>query len=65
MDSLISKRSLDGFWKDTIMPLVLYQVASVKEILDMSMWEIQETLSSLKDEEWKKGFLALHGLQTK
>ena len=65
MDSLVSKRSLDEFWRDTIMPFVLYQLGSVRDALDMSIWELRETLMSVKDNDWQKGFLALHGLQVK
>ena len=47
------------------MPFVLYQLGSVRDALDMSIWELRETLMSVKDNDWQKGFLALHGLQVK
>ena len=47
------------------MPFVLYQLGSVKDALDMSMWELQETIMSVKDNDWQKAFMAFHGLQVK
>lgn len=65
MDSLVNKRSIDDFFVNTILPLTLYGCGSVKEILEMKMYEIVETLMAVKDEDFKKSFYALHGLQKK
>ncbi len=65
MDSLVSKRSLDEFWRDSIMPFVLYGLGSVTDALNLKIWELRETLTAANDREWQKSFMALHGLQTK
>jgi hypothetical protein len=65
MDSLVSKRSLDDFWRNTIMPFVLYRLGSVTDALNMKVWELKETLTAANDSEWQKAFKALNGLPTK
>lgn len=65
MDFLVNKRSLDDFFVNTILPLVLYGCGTVKEILDMKVYEIIETQMAIKDKDFKKSFYILHGLQKK
>ena len=65
MDSLVSKRSLYEFYRDWIMPFPLYGLGSIKDALDMKIWELRETMLSVKDNDWQKVFMALHGLQFK
>jgi len=65
MDFLVNKRSLDDFFVNTILPLVLYGCGTVKEILDMKVYEIIETLMAVKDKNFQDSFYAIHGLQKK
>ena len=65
MDSLVSKRSLDEFYRNWIMPFPLYGLGSIKEALEMKVWELREVMMSVKDNDWQKAFMALHGLQQK
>ena len=47
------------------MPFVLYGLGSVRDALEMKVWELQEALLSAKDRDWQKSFMALHGLNSK
>ena len=63
MDSLVSKKSIDDFYTNTIMPLVLYGCGSVNDLLELKVYDLRKLEMAVKDKDFQKQFLALHGLQ--
>lgn len=59
MASLISKPSLDEFFVE-VMQLSLYGFGSVKEILEMKIWEIKEMSVCVKNEDVQTVFKLVH-----
>lgn len=62
MASLISKRSLDDFFRNMLIPLSLYGLGSVRELLDMKMFELKELKICMEAEDMQELYRNLHGL---
>jgi len=65
MDSLVNKGSIDDFYTNVLMPLMLFGCGSINELLEMRMYELEELKLCCKDDDFKKQFLMIHGFQTK
>lgn len=66
MDWLIDRknRSLKNFYTNSIIPLSFYGLGSVKDILELKMYEIEELKGCLENEELIKLKLILSGAST-
>lgn len=63
MESLTKVGSLDEFFTNIVMPLSLYGFGSVKEILELKMWQIEECSLCFKNENIQEIFKQVHGLE--
>ena len=63
MDFLTKVGSLHEFFTSIVMPLSLYGFGSVRDILEMKMWQIQECSLCFKDENLQNIFRVVHGLE--
>lgn len=64
MDFLTKVGSLDEFFSGVVMPLSLYGFGSVKDILEMKMWQIQECSLCFKNEDLQNIFKFTRGLDS-
>lgn len=63
MDYLIKSEPVDSFFKNFVLPLSIYGLGSVNDILNLKYWEIQEIASCIKDESLQELFRATRGLE--
>ena len=47
------------------MPLVLHGCGSINDILEMKVYEIKEANVMINDDDFRKSFMLLHGLEPK
>lgn len=66
MDSLIRNgASIDGFFKNTVVPLSLYGFGTVETILNLKKYEIDEMKGVLRDSDVSNMIMLMHGLVPK
>lgn len=65
MDFLISKKSLSDFLSNIVVPMSFFGLGSVKDILQLKLWQIYALQNTLKDEDLMELYKTLHGLNTK
>ncbi len=57
--------SIDGFFKNTVIPLSLYGLGSVDSILSLKKYEIEELKAMTNDSDITDLILMLHGYTPK
>ena len=65
MDFLISKKSLNDFLSNIVVPMSFFGLGSVKDILQLKLWQIYALQNTLKDEDLMELYKTLHGLNNK
>jgi hypothetical protein len=63
MDYLTRVEPVDSFFKNLVLPLSIYGLGSVNDILNLKYWEIREAANCLKDEGLQELFRATRGLE--
>jgi hypothetical protein len=67
MDLLINSesRSLRSYFQNKIIPLSLYKLGSINDILSMKVWEIEEAASIMQEDDMIELYYNLQGIPTK